>query len=55
MGTIRRSELEGAVRAGILSAAQADRLVAFLEGGATQLCGFLPGPMRELIEARAVK
>ena len=36
MGTIRRSELDGAVRGGILSAAQADRLVAFLETDATQ-------------------
>lgn len=35
MGTIRRSELDGAVREGILSAAQADRLVAFLEGDTT--------------------
>ncbi|TMH73416.1 MAG: hypothetical protein E6H51_10325 [Betaproteobacteria bacterium] len=36
MGTIRRSELDGAVRGGILSAAQADRLAAFLETDATQ-------------------
>src|SRR5882672_6448899 len=36
MGTIRRSELDGAVRGGILSAAQADRLAAFLEADATQ-------------------
>src|SRR5437762_2172631 len=36
MGTIRRSDLDGAVRGGILSAAQADRLVVFLEGDATQ-------------------
>src|SRR6266702_2180807 len=34
MGSIRRSELDGAVNAGILSAAQADRLVAFLAGKA---------------------
>src|SRR5207247_6185947 len=39
MGTIRRSELDGAVRGGILSAAQADRLVAFLETDATQPSG----------------
>jgi len=39
MGTIRRSELDGAVREGILSAAQADRLVAFLEGGAAKPSG----------------
>src|SRR5713101_1455104 len=39
MGTIRRSELDGAVRGGILSAAQADRLVAFLEVEATQPAG----------------
>ena len=39
MGTIRRSELDGAVRGGILSAAQADRLVAFLETDATQPAG----------------
>jgi len=32
MGMIRRSELDGAVREGILSTAQADRLVAFLVG-----------------------
>src|SRR5258708_23874539 len=31
---IRRSELDGAVREGILSAAEADRLVAFLTGSA---------------------
>src|SRR5256885_16776529 len=36
MGTIRRSELDGAVRAGILGAAQADRLVAFLGVDAQQ-------------------
>jgi Ca2+/Na+ antiporter len=35
MGTIRRAELDGAVRGGILSAEQADRLLAFLEGDAT--------------------
>src|SRR6266705_2195505 len=34
MRTIRRSELDGAVREGILSPAQADRLVAFLAGSA---------------------
>src|SRR6266571_4535893 len=34
MSTIRRSELDGAVREGILSPAQADRLVAFLAGSA---------------------
>ena len=34
MGTIRRSELDGAVREGILDARQADRLVAFLAGTA---------------------
>ena len=34
MRTIRRSELDGAVREGILNAQQADRLVAFLAGGA---------------------
>ena len=34
MGTIRRSELDGAVRAGILNAGQADRLAAFLAGSA---------------------
>ena len=34
MVTIRRSELDGAVNAGILSAGQADRLVAFLAGTA---------------------
>jgi hypothetical protein len=34
MGTIRRSELDGAVREGILSAAQADRLAAFFAGSA---------------------
>jgi len=34
MTTIRRSELDGAVREGILDARQADRLVAFLAGGA---------------------
>src|SRR6266581_1549282 len=39
MGTIRRSELDGAVRGGILSAAQADRLVAFLEADVTQPSG----------------
>ena len=39
MGTIRRSELDGAVRGGVLSAAQADRLVAFLEGDVTQPSG----------------
>ena len=39
MGTIRRSELDGAVRGGILSAAQADRLVAFLETDVTQPSG----------------
>src|SRR6267378_4352223 len=39
MGTIRRSELDGAVRGGILSAAQADRLVAFLGADATQPSG----------------
>src|SRR5437762_14040345 len=39
MGTIRRSDLDGAVRGGILSAAQADRLVAFLETDATQPSG----------------
>src|SRR6266581_70589 len=39
MGTIRRSELDGAVRGGILSAAQADRLVAFLETDTTQPSG----------------
>jgi len=32
MSTIRRSEFDGAVRAGILSAQQADRLAAFLAG-----------------------
>jgi hypothetical protein len=32
MATIRRSDLEGAIHEGILSAAQADRLVAFLAG-----------------------
>lgn len=32
MATIRRSDLEGAIREGILSAVQADRLVAFLAG-----------------------
>src|SRR5256885_4004835 len=36
MGTIRRSELDGAVRAGILGAAQADRLGAFLGVDAQQ-------------------
>src|SRR5256885_14227790 len=36
MGTIRRSELDGAVRAGILGAAQADRLVAVLGVDAQQ-------------------
>jgi len=40
MGTIRRSELDGAVREGILDARQADRLVAFLSGGA----GAAPAP-----------
>src|SRR3989442_12151054 len=39
MGTIRRSELDGAVRGGILSAAQADRLAAFLETDSTQPSG----------------
>src|SRR5260370_32491903 len=39
MGTIRRSELDGAVRGGILSAAQADRLVAFLDADATRPSG----------------
>ena len=39
MGTIRRSELDGAVRGGILSSAQADRLVAFLGADATQPSG----------------
>ena len=34
MATIRRSDLEDAIREGILSAQQADRLVAFLAGGA---------------------
>src|SRR5256885_12747810 len=43
MGTIRRSQLDGAVRAGILSAAQADRLVAFLGVDAAQPSG-APGP-----------
>src|SRR6185503_16923850 len=33
MGSIVRSDLEGAVREGILDARQADRLVAFLSGG----------------------
>ena len=35
MVTIRRSELDGAIREGILSAAQADRLVAYLTGAAS--------------------
>jgi len=39
MGTIRRTELDGAVRGGILSAAQADQLVAFLETDVTQPAG----------------
>jgi hypothetical protein len=39
MGTIRRSELDGAVRAAILSAVQADRLVVFLEGDGPQPSG----------------
>jgi hypothetical protein len=34
MGEIRRSDLEGAVRAGILDAAQADRLAEYFAGGA---------------------
>ena len=34
MRTIRRSELDGAVREGILDAAQADLLVAFMAGDA---------------------
>src|SRR5213596_1148633 len=32
MATIRRSDLDGAVRSGILSTQQADRLAAFLAG-----------------------
>ena len=39
MATIRRSELDGAVREGILSAPQADRLVAFMAGGAAPAPG----------------
>ncbi|HEY6241081.1 MAG TPA: DUF2157 domain-containing protein [Burkholderiales bacterium] len=39
MGTIQRSELDGAVRAGILDAAQADRLLAFLAGDAAKPAG----------------
>src|SRR5580765_3684523 len=34
MATIRRADLEGAVREGILDAQQADRLAAFLAAGA---------------------
>ena len=70
---MRRTELQPAVEAGILSAAQADRLAEFLAtsrarhhlagrplaetgGGVVgrPLRRYLPVPLRELIEARAV-
>jgi Ca2+/Na+ antiporter len=50
MGTIRRSELDGAVRGGILDAQQADRLVAFLEGDATLPSGGA-GPRFTIVHA----
>lgn len=43
MATIRRSDLEGAIREGILSAAQAERLVTFLGGRAADPAA-LAGP-----------